>query len=293
MDLLHQLYFIHSPSRKEHAMSRFLRKYLKNINITDFSVLGNQIYRVKPNTKLMCAHIDQVQSEQSEILYYDKKLNAISSDCGIGADDKNGIYVILNMLKKFPDLSFIFSDQEECGGNVSAVLSLLETQDKNLFETIKYCLVFDRRNGSDILAHKQGYCEKDFDTDLERLGKEFGYKTTTGLYSDCDALSLYIPCANFSCGYYLSHTANEYTKLDELENSIKFCEKILSTLDKVYDRVPCNEDNSYTVMVNGKAKTRRFRWNWNRNNHWNNENLAHGYNSNSEYWYDNGYGYNK
>ena len=66
MKLLHHLYFIHSPSGQEDGMSRFLQKHLKKIGITDFDVLGNQIYRIKEGTPLICVHMDQVQKCRSE-----------------------------------------------------------------------------------------------------------------------------------------------------------------------------------------------------------------------------------
>jgi di/tripeptidase len=205
MKLLEQLYFIHSPSKGEKAMSKFIRKYLQKIGITDFEVLGNQIYRVKSNTILLAAHMDQVQTEQCEKLFIRNK-NEVHGDKGIGADDKNGIWIILNLLKKFKDISFIFSDQEECGGNIKTVFQKIDKEDSKKLATIKYSLVFDRRSGSDIIGKLNSYCESDLLNAVETLGKEFGYKTTQGMWSDCDQISLYVPCVNLSCGYYDPHT---------------------------------------------------------------------------------------
>ena len=234
MKLLQQLYFISSPSGKEHKMSSFIKDYLRKNDINDFKVLGNQIYRILPNTPLVAAHMDQVGSKPLKKLSYNKELKALYGNVNIGADDKNGIWIILNLLKTKKDLSFIFSDQEEAGGNIDEIFYKL---DDELIKSIKYCLVFDRRNGSDIIGTINNYCNADFENDIAKIGKDFNYKISSGIWSDCDIISNWVPCINLSCGYYRAHSDQEYTVIDELLNSFKFGSKIIDTLDKTYERV--------------------------------------------------------
>lgn len=257
MDLLYRLYFIHSPSGGEQGMSKFIQKCLKkHLKITDFEVLGNQIYRIRPDTPLLVAHMDQVQKKQSEKLFFNENREKVWSDQGIGADDKNGIWIILKLLEKFKDISFIFSDKEEVGGNIITVLNKI---DKPILDTIKYGIVFDRRNGTDILGELNSYCEKDLDSDIMELGKKFGYKPVMGLWSDCDTISDYLPCVNLSCGYYESHTEKEYTKISELKNAFNFGDSILSSLTKVYKRLEFNCHDFYYTYKNGVKTARKYR----------------------------------
>jgi len=257
MKLLQNLYFIHSPSGGEKRMSKFIQRYLKEMGILDFQVLGNQIYRIKKNTPMVVAHMDQVGKTPIKRIFYSHKEKIISGDANIGADDKNGIWVILNLLAKFKDLSFIFSDQEEAGGNVDAVFDEI---DDNIIKTIKYCLVFDRRNGSDILASWNDYCGEDLEKDIVEIGKKYGYVAAMGLWSDCDIISSWVPCVNLSCGYYLPHTEKEYTSISELKKSLAFGEELLSSLTKTYNRVdkPFYKYGNYLDNYNTYGRMRQI-----------------------------------
>ena len=70
---------------------------------------------------------------------------------------------------------------------------------------ILYCIVLDRRGGSDILCTDNDYGTKEFETILKEIGKVYDYKPTRGLWSDTDILSDLLCCANLSVGYYNPH----------------------------------------------------------------------------------------
>jgi len=158
-----------------------------------------QIYNIIPNTPLLCAHQDQVGDTPIDKVVYikDRKKGLIISGNGnIGADDKNGIFILLKLLTEFPNISFIFSTGEEARGDIESLL----IQHSEELEDIKYGILFDRRNGSDIIGVMNNYCTQEMDDDLSLLGKKFGYESATGIFSDADALSDYISCVNLSCG---------------------------------------------------------------------------------------------
>jgi hypothetical protein len=231
MKLLKKLYRIYSPSGKEEKMSEFVQNKLKQLNITDFKVDENlQIYKLIPNTPMLCAHMDHVGKTPIKEIY--RSGNYIIGDKNIGADDKNGIWIILKLLQKFPNTSFIFSTSEERGGDVVDILTKHEKE----LESIKYCLVFDRKNGSDIIGTKNEYCTEEFEKDVLEIGKMFGYKSATGVFSDCDILSHYISCVNLSCGYYNAHTDKEFTKTNELVDAFNFGRIILKRITKKYEK---------------------------------------------------------
>ena len=166
MKLLTDLYFTHSPTRGgEEKMSAFVKSKLKERNILDYKTLDNQIYRIIPDTPMVCAHLDQVTfSPLTKLSMYN---DIISGDSALGADDKNGIWIILKLLEKYKDISFIFSSGEESGGDIDQVLDLV----KDELESIKYCLIFDRRNGKDIVGTSNFYCENDLEDAVVDLAK--------------------------------------------------------------------------------------------------------------------------
>lgn len=229
MQLLVDLYEIYSPSKREYEMSAFVQKQLTEMGIEfDIDEKG-QIYRFMPDTPMLAAHMDHVTDKPIKHIW--KEGNKIFGDGNLGADDKNGIWIALKLLREFPNTSFIFSVEEECGLGIDTLLASSENELKD----IKYCLVFDRRNGSDIVGTYNDYCVDEFEDDLVKIGKSLGFKPAMGTFSDCDAIALFLSCVNISCGYYKAHTKDEYTYVNELYNSLEFGRKILSTIDKKYE----------------------------------------------------------
>lgn len=244
MELLKQLYLTHSPSRKEAKMAKLIMRELDQIGIPYVEGDLGQIYSIHNKGPMVCAHMDQVQFQAATNVVYNRgKLYGTDKKGhlrGLGADDKNGIWICLNLIKDYPELNFIFSTCEEMGGNIQYVLDFSEE-----LEDVTYCLVFDRKGGSDIISVENGYCEIDLLADLEELG--MGFKGATGTFSDCDHLSMHLPCVNISCGYHGAHTTGEYTVPTELLHSLDFGRTILRTMwneeyhkpmASVFDRSP-------------------------------------------------------
>ena len=147
--LLKQLYSIHSKSGKEAKMIKFIINYVKR-TIPDCSIIkdfkGNlYITRgISETYPVIVAHLDQVQDNHSIdfraieaeglIFGYSKKHRRTE---GLGADDKNGIWIALKCLKKYDILKVAFFVEEEtgCQGSSNARtlgLSLNRTEEVNL-----------------------------------------------------------------------------------------------------------------------------------------------------------------
>ena len=239
LDVLKKMYTIHSPSGREDSLGEFLKNVLTEFGIPHVVGKQGEIYNIHPNRPLLCAHMDQVQRTRCAftVQYYNFIYGMGGHrQAGLGADDKNGIWIILNLIKRFGDkVSFLFSTMEEVGGMTD---SFMKELGKDVTDTIPYALIFDRKGKGDIIGVKNDYCGPDFEADLKEIGEEFGYAPTTGVWSDCDHISNYVPCVNLSCGYYDAHSDEEYTNVNELINSLDFGVKILETLEeKVYNRV--------------------------------------------------------
>lgn len=162
---------------------------------------------------LLVSHLDTVHKERVKEIVYSDNGNVISSPQGIGGDDRNGVYSVLEIIKKF-NCSVLFCEQEEIGGigadkfAKSALASELE---------FNYIIEFDRANANDAVFYQ---CAND---EFEAFITQDFYKTNYGSYSDiCDvAPALGCAAVNLSCGYYKAHTTSEYVVLSEMEKSIE------------------------------------------------------------------------
>ena len=127
MELLKELYCIHSKSNKEDNMLEFLINWLfKNVNQAEVEMdkSGNLYVRKGESKTYPCivAHVDQVQSLHSEdfqavetqdiIFGWSRKNKRFE---GLGADDKNGIWVALKCLLKYDVLKVALFVGEEIG----------------------------------------------------------------------------------------------------------------------------------------------------------------------------------
>jgi len=232
-----EMYKIFAPSHSEEEMSKYVRYRLDKMKIEYNTDNLHQIWRINPDTPLLSAHMDQDSSKKLEHVYITLDNKYIFGDGNLGADDKNGVWIILNLLEKYPDTSFIFSTAEEMGCNIDEVL----LEEHKVLETIKYCLVFDRMHGKDVIGTWNYYCEDDLDNHVVSLGEKLGYKSTMGIFSDCDMISQVVPCVNISCGFYEPHTKFEYTNWEELKTSLIFGEMLLENLEGRYELCEFNK----------------------------------------------------
>lgn len=230
MEKLISLYNIASPSGKEKAIIKYIVTELKRMNV-DYTLdkYGN-IYAVKGRKSTypcVVAHTDEVHTRKtgtygayivndSMIVGYNFKQKRMT---GIGADDKNGIWICLKCLEKFKVMKCVFFVREEVGciGSRNA--------DMDFFSDCRYVLQCDRKGNRDLITRVNGMelCSDEF---LKNISFErFGYFPTYGLSTDVHTLKqngLNISCMNISCGYYEPHTNQEYTVIDDLYKCYRF-----------------------------------------------------------------------
>lgn len=180
---------------------------------------------------LLVAHIDTVHDKLPTKIVYDN--GKMSSPNGIGGDDRCGIYMILEIIKKY-HCSVLFCEDEEIGC-VGAEKFTKSTMTDELVGTFNYIIEFDRKGNNDAVFYE---CDN---IDFENfITKEF-YKTAHGSFSDICTVAPFLKAAavNLSCGYYKAHTKDEYIVLEEMETSIKEAMKILArTTDEKFKYIP-------------------------------------------------------
>lgn len=201
-------------SLKNHVKKKLQMRY-EEVIVDDGFVYAQGSFPV-----LLVAHLDTVHSKLPNMILYDKDQNTVSSPNGIGGDDRCGVYMIFEIIKKF-NCSVLFCEDEEDGGigaNKFVKTDLARTLDFN------YIIEFDRANANDAVFYS---CDN---YDFEKFITRDFYKINYGTYSDICDIAPVIGCAavNLSCGYYKAHTKDEYVVLSDMENSIKAACDILA-----------------------------------------------------------------
>lgn len=239
-NLLRNLYEIFSPSRGEKKLRKYVRRACIACGAEVYVDKTGNLYATKGEAEsypCVCAHLDQVQHKHSndfKVYKQDDIIFAYSSKSkeqqGLGADDKNGIWIALELLRELDVLKCAFFVGEEIGciGSSDA--------DMDFFKDVRYCIQGDRRNGSDLITDISGdICSEEFLNDIDY--DMFGYVPTTGLMTDVEQLcsdGVGVSCINFSCGYYHPHTDEECTSWSELCNARDFAYHICTKLTDVY-----------------------------------------------------------
>lgn len=242
MKLLKSLYEIHSPSNHEGAMQNYIYNHLMNIPgvLIELDEVGN-IYATKgiAETYPCCvAHMDEVHKKRTKgyrviegddvILGYDVDTK---EQMGIGADDKNGVWVCLKLIEKYDEMKVAFFVGEEIGCVGSGRANM------DFFNDCRFVLQCDRRGNSDFIscASWTDLCSDEFIKDCN-IGA-FGYKETDGLMTDVQELKtrgLAVCACNISCGYYNPHTDSETTIISDLMRCYDLVCYIVENCTKVY-----------------------------------------------------------
>lgn len=208
----------------QEGLKHYLTNQLKNI----YNVVINEdgfLYADGKFPVLLVAHLDTVHKKLPDIITYQKKGDWISSPNGIGGDDRCGVYMILEIIKKY-NCSVLFCEDEEIGA-----VGAGKFVNSKVAEGLKfnYIIEFDRRGKNDAVFYN---CDnEDFE---EFITKEF-FKTAYGSFSDISTIApaLGVAAVNLSCGYYEAHTTKEYVVMSEMKKVIEEACKILErTTDK-------------------------------------------------------------
>lgn len=247
MDLLRKLYATYAPTGSEWPMICAVRMHLAarvpsakvrldtwgNMYITRADGADVEGYAT------LCCHLDQSQKVHSEdfaVLEADGVLRGWSerrqAPEGLGADDKNGIWVCLKALERCRRLKVFMSVGEEkgCWGSNRA--------DMDFFGDSLYLLEPDCGGGSEIRTVLRGVpcASAEFEAALEV--ERYGYTITEGKTTDLLPLTLSgvgVSGANIPCGYHNLHKDDEYCVVEELERCLDFT---LHTIGRLRQKYP-------------------------------------------------------
>ena len=167
---------------------------------------------------LLVAHMDTVHKETCTSVIRVK--NRFSSPQGIGGDDRCGIFIIANLVKKHHCSVLLLEDEEI--GTIGA-RKFTETDYINNL-SVNFMIEFDRKGNNDAVFYT---CDNEDFTN--HVLDNTGYKVAIGSWTD---ISVLMPASklcgvNLSCGYYNPHTLNEYVNYDEMLDTISAAEVLI------------------------------------------------------------------
>lgn len=214
-----------SQKKLKQYVEKELRETYSQVYVGDGYVFAQGEFPV-----LLVAHLDTVHTRLPQMITYDEQKEVISSPQGIGGDDRCGVYMILDIIKKY-HCSVLFCEDEEIGAigaekfTQTALAQYLE---------FNYIIEFDRKGSNDAVFYD--CANPDFE---DFITQEF-FESSWGSFSDISTLAPFLKCAavNLSCGYYNAHTKKEYVVLPEMQ-------KVIDEACKILERTTENDKFEY------------------------------------------------
>ncbi len=183
------------------------------------------------------AHFDEVHAPVEKSIVVDgDMIYAVDSQgerVGIGADDKNGLWIINHLLHAKPVLKVALFVQEERDGEMAGCRGSRACS-LDFFNDVRYVLAVDRKGDSDVVTVGKGdirLCDDDMFP--AALLQKYGYECVPGGRTDVVALKergLQAPCCNIGCGYYNAHKTDEYTVFSHLQKALAFVSELIDTI---------------------------------------------------------------
>ena len=266
METLIKLYEFESVhgTKDETAIADFVEKFLEEYGRT-FTRVGNSLFSLdSPEAPIFSAHLDQVKTNgkaehfvltpEGYIQGYTKNWQRTS----LGADDKNGVWLILKLIESGADINFIISEGEEVGCvGISQLESLGHLK---AITTDMFCIVLDRRGNDEILKSGAGttFCSTLAQDLCNFLG---GYKTASGSVSDTVTLCKYCESVNMSVAYHEPHTGKEYTDWERLQEILDDL-KLVVDMFVHYSTPPSVYRSSVTPYYSSRSSGRSSLYDW-------------------------------
>jgi|TARA_Y100000310_G_scaffold344502_1_gene457608 hypothetical protein len=264
LKLLTRLYRFFSPSGQEAQVIDYITGLFRDNGIEYRIDRQGNLYAVNhvagAARVLLNAHMDTVAHQPAKLAFAKQKKSGdliirSSNKTVIGGDDKNGVWVVLQMLMdksiKTP-LSALLCVREEAGlvGSQYA----MEHHADWLADAI-FCMTIDRRGNDEIITHN---CDLQLSSGrmiewLSDHGATFGLRTSpNGSISDISNITdrLNINGVNLCAGYYNAHTGSEQTNYSHLQSTLRYAKELAKDIHAHLTKHPDRVD--YTPVATWK-----------------------------------------
>lgn len=191
-------------------------------------VIDNSEYLFAEGDIPVClvAHLDTVFKQLPNEIFYDQEQKVMWSPQGLGADDRAGIYAILQIINAGYRPSVIFTTDEEIGG--LGAQAIVEDFPDCPIVGLKMLIELDRQGMDDCVFYD---CDN---PDFERYIAGFGFTPDWGSFSDISFIAPEwgVAAVNLSVGYMNEHTTNERLYMKWLDDTIRKVKAILDAAEE-------------------------------------------------------------
>lgn len=198
------------------TMATVLRsKYKRVIETPDYVIAEGDI------PIALVAHLDTVFPKPAKEILYDRQKNVIWSPAGLGADDRAGVFAIIQIIRKGYRPHIIFTTDEETGAQGAMALG----KEKCPFKDLRYMIELDRRGSNDCVFYD---CDN---PEFIKYVEKFGFAEAIGSFSDISVLmeDWLIAGVNLSIGYRDEHSISEVLFVEHMLNTIQ---RVCNMLDE-------------------------------------------------------------
>ena len=203
-----------SQSELKATLTQYLKgKYKKVIVEKEYIVAEGNI------PVALVAHMDTVFYNQPSEIYYDQRKAIMWSPDGLGADDRAGIFAIVQIIADGYRPSIILTTDEERGGLGAQALA----KKKCPIKSLRYMIQLDRRGSNDCVFYQ---CAN---SKFIKYIETFGFAEAVGSFSD---ISFLMPAwqvcgVNLSIGYREEHSVSETLNVHWMFQTIEKVKKML------------------------------------------------------------------
>lgn len=233
---LKQLCALTQGGLKKTMATYLTSKYKKVIETDDYIVAEGNI------PIALVAHMDTVFPRPACEVFYDRTSNVIWSPQGLGADDRAGIFAIIQIIRKGLRPHIILTTDEEKGANGAIALGIEDCP----FDDLRYMIQLDRRGADDCVFYD---CDN---KNFVKYVEKFGFIESIGSFSDISILcpDWKVAGVNLSIGYRDEHSVSETL----------FVGYMLNTIDKVVQmlKVPVSDIPYFEFIP--KKRFQKFGW---------------------------------
>jgi hypothetical protein len=224
---------------------------------------GNLFIKIGESDVMFTSHLDTATSALTQVNHvFDGKIIKTDGKSILGADDKAGVVIMLNMIENnIPGLYYFFLGEEVgCIGS----RKVANKQKTEKIEGINKVISFDRRGTDSVITFQssQRCCSDVFGEALSKqlnlADETFSYKNDpTGILTDSvQFISIYSECTNISVGYKSEHTFSEQQDIEHLTKLAEACLKV------DWNSLPVERDPSKTEYKSYRGYDSRCGSDW-------------------------------
>lgn len=229
-----------------------LEKTNQYLFVTDFANYLFCVPTKKANQICLVSHVDtlagkvKVKVENGCVL---KNKHGV-----LGADDRAGVYAILEMARRCKAKPYLLFTQFEESGGVGVKVCIQDKAIDAYVHDINLFVELDRRGVDEYVT----YCT--LPKKLENILESLGYHEEHGIYSDVSDLTDHYEIAhvNLAVGYYKHHTTQERLNLYGLSYAIVNCLALMGAITCQYKAIPQTYNSYYDSSWNKYYKSQRW-----------------------------------